>query len=98
MDLMKKKQPVKRQQPIGWQRQKKSTSESLHKWRRLVLGMGIVVVVMLVIWGYFIFSFVYRSYQEASEPTDEQVGTYRLQVDVSRFQETVKYLNSRTLY
>lgn len=71
---------------------------ALGQIKRNVYIFAALVIIILVIAGYFIFSFVYKSYLEASEPTVEQIETYRYEVDVDKFQDVISTINKRQLY
>ena len=84
--------------PDNWERDNKSVPAPLRKWRALTWIMVLVVGGVLAVWGYLAFSLLSTSYQEANNPTVEQVETYRLRVDEDEFFNIISELDSRDLY
>jgi len=70
----------------------------LTKIKRGVYVFAIFVLLLLGISGYWVVAFLLRSYQQAQAPTTEQIDTYRYEVNLDQFQDTISAINQRQLY
>jgi len=99
MDSVAPKKDSPKEKPSeDWERKNKSIPKPLRTWRTITWLTVILVVGVLAVWGYLSFSLLSSSYQEANNPTVEQVETYRLRVDEDAFFDTISELDSRNLY
>jgi flagellar basal body-associated protein FliL len=80
---------------------KKNNNQSLSalaKIKRSVYIFSALVLIVLVVAGYFAVVFITDAYNQAQAPTTEQIDTYLYEVKVDQFQDIISTINQRQLY
>lgn len=82
-------------------------SEAAIKISRLNLGaegnhifslLAVGVVIFLIIWGYFVFDFLYKTYTTMRDVTPVQRQAQSIMIDVKQAQQTVNEIEQGKLY